>query len=167
TDERLATARELAREALDETRSLANRLRPARLEHVGLASAVRTLTDRSGVPVQIRIGDGCAALDLLDPTRTVEAYRIVQEAIGNATRHSGASVIEVAIDRTPALVRIAIADDGVGFDPAIGREGGLGILGMRERALLLRATFDLESAPGGGTRVHLSVPVPKTTGDPS
>ena len=164
TDERLATARDLARDALEETRTLANRLRPARLEHVGLAAAVRTLGDRAGVPVQIRIAEGCAALDLLDPTRTVEAYRIVQEAIGNAARHSSASVIEVAIDRTPALVRIVVVDNGVGFDPAVGHHGGLGIMGMRERAHLLRATFELDSAPGSGTRVILGVPVSTIAG---
>ncbi|MEO8461766.1 MAG: sensor histidine kinase, partial [Chloroflexota bacterium] len=164
TDERLATARELARDALEDTRTLANRLRPARLEHVGLAAAVRTLGDRAGVPVQIRIGEGCAALDLLDPTRTVEAYRIVQEAIGNAARHSGAAAIEVAIDRSPAMVRIVVADNGVGFDSAVGHQAGLGIMGMRERAQLLRATFELDSAPGSGTRVILGVPVATIAG---
>ena len=156
---RLATARRLAEDALAETRGLANRLRPARLEQIGLAAAIRDLAGRSGLPVQVDVAPDAAEAGLLDPTASAEAYRIVQEALGNAARHSGASAAQVALATSPGLLRVVVADNGRGFDPAVGHQSGLGLVGMRERAVLLGGTLRIDSAPGNGTRVVLEVPL--------
>lgn len=156
---RLAAARQLADDALTETRALANRLRPARLDEVGLAAAIRDLGARAGLPVRVDIDRAAAEVGLIDATGSVEAYRIVQEAISNAARHSGAASIHVVVDRTGDTLRIVVDDAGQGFEPAVGRQGGLGLIGMRERAVLLGARLSIESAPGRGTRVALDVPI--------
>ncbi|MES2211124.1 MAG: sensor histidine kinase [Chloroflexota bacterium] len=157
--ERLATARSLAEDALTETRELANRLRPARLEQVGLAAAIRDLATRAGIPVRVDIDPAAGEIGVIDATRSVEAYRIVQEAISNAARHSGASGVRVAVGRTGDSLTIVVEDAGRGFDAAVGREGGLGLIGMHERAVLLGARLSIETAPGRGTRVALDVPI--------
>lgn len=158
-EDRLASARRLADDALAETRDLANRLRPARLEQVGLAAAIRELAGRAGLPVQVDIASETAEAGLLDPTASAEAYRIVQEALGNAARHSGASAVQVGLATSPGLLRVIVADNGRGFDPAVGRQAGLGLIGMRERAVLLGGDLRIDSAPGSGTRVVLEVPL--------
>ena len=156
---RIATARQLAEEALADTRELANRLRPARLEQVGLAAAIRDLGARAGIPVQVDIDPAAAEVGIIDATGSVEAYRIVQEAISNAARHSGAPSIHVAVGRAGDTLRIVVSDAGRGFDPGLGRQGGLGLMGMNERAVLLGARLSIESALGRGTRVALDVPL--------
>lgn len=158
-DARLASARRLAEDALAETRDLANRLRPARLEQIGLAAAVRDLASRAGLPVRVQVDPAAAEAGLLDPTATAETYRIVQEAICNAARHSGAPEARVTLAVRDGMLRVAVADEGRGFDPAIGRQSGLGLAGMRERAVLLGGHLRVESAPGEGTRVVLDVPL--------
>ena len=156
---RIATARQLAEEALADTRELANRLRPARLEQVGLAAAIRDLGARAGIPVKVDIDPAAAEVGIIDATGSVEAYRIVQEAISNAARHSGAPSIHVAVGRAGDTLRIVVSDAGRGFDPGLGRQGGLGLMGMNERAVLLGARLSIESALGRGTRVALDVPL--------
>jgi signal transduction histidine kinase len=156
---RIATARQLAEEALADTRELANRLRPARLEQVGLAAAIRDLGARAGIPVKVDIDPAAAEVGIIDATGSVEAYRIVQEAISNAARHSGAPSIHVAVGRAGDTLRIVVSDTGRGFDPGLGRQGGLGLMGMNERAVLLGARLSIESALGRGTRVALDVPL--------
>ncbi len=158
-DARLASARRLAEDALAETRDLANRLRPARLEQIGLAAAVRDLASRAGLPVRVQVDPAAAEAGLLDPTAAAETYRIVQEAICNAARHSGAPEAHVTLAVRDGVLRVAVADEGGGFDPAIGRQSGLGLTGMRERAVLLGGHLRVETAPGEGTRVVLEVPL--------
>lgn len=156
--ERLERARQLATEALEETRQLANRLRPARLEHVGLVAAVRDLVGRAGIPADFR-ADPTIDEAQLDPTVATEAYRVVQEALSNVARHSGARRVVVEMAMAGEELRITVADDGCGFDPAASEAQGLGLAGMRERALLVGGALRLFSAPGQGTTVTLTVPV--------
>jgi signal transduction histidine kinase len=85
-------------------------------------------------------------------------YRIVQESIHNAERHSHALSIRVDLKNTAAGLTVRIIDDGRGFDAA--RESGLGILGMRERAARLGGSIVIESAPGRGTTIVLHLPGP-------
>lgn len=158
-DARLASARRLAEDALTETRELANRLRPARLDQVGLVAAVRDLASRAGIPVRVEVGPDLEQVGRLDPVASAETYRIVQEALCNAARHSGAREARVALAAADGALRIVVADPGRGFDPTIGHQNGLGLAGMRERAVLLGGHLGIESAPGNGTRVVLEVPL--------
>jgi signal transduction histidine kinase len=155
SDATLERARRLAGTALDEARTVAERVRPPRLEERGLASAVHEMAVRCGVPVVMDI-DPSAAADL-PANHVIEVYRIAQEAVGNAVRHARASEIEVRIALTGNDLRLIIADDGIGFDPRE-EHPGLGLTGMRERAALMGGRLRIASQPRGGTRIELRVP---------
>ena len=148
-------AREAARATLEEVRAIARNLRPEALDDLGLAAALRQLcaeAERAGAIVERRI-----APDLrLSPDAEVVIYRVVQEALTNALRHSGAERIELTLDETGAgRAELRVADDGRGLDGA--DEGG-GLRGMRERALLAGGVLELGDAPGGGALVTLRLP---------
>ncbi len=155
--EAVADARDLATEALFETRRIANRLRPARLDQVGLVAAVRDLTQHAGVPVEFDIA---ASVDdrRLDRATTAEAYRIVQEALSNVARHAAAGRVRIEFDVVAEWLRIRIVDDGRGFNPSKVTGSGLGLIGMEERALLLGGRLTIDSAPGRGTTVEVLIP---------
>jgi signal transduction histidine kinase len=93
---------------------------------------------------------------LLAEEVAAECFRIVQEAVSNARRHSEATTITVRVDSTPDVVTLRVSDDGVGITDANG--GGFGIEGMKERARLIGATLDVTSKPGAGAVVRLDVP---------
>jgi two-component system sensor histidine kinase UhpB len=145
-------AQETARESLEEVRRIARRLRPEALDDLGLASALRVLGERlseqSGLAVDVHVQPN---LPQLGDEAELVVYRVAQEALTNVARHAGARRAEVRL----ALRTLAIDDDGRGR--AGGAEGG-GIRGMRERAVLIGATFWLGESPLGGTRVTLELP---------
>jgi signal transduction histidine kinase len=153
----LASARRLAGTALAEVRHLAHRMRPARLEERGLTAAIRDLAGQSGFPVRVYV-DGHARLGL-EPNVTVGVYRIVQEALANAARHSGAAAATVSIAWHDAHLAAVVSDEGVGFNPAAPVDPGIGLAGMYERAELLGGHLSIQSAPGRGTRVSLDLPI--------
>jgi signal transduction histidine kinase len=147
-----------AQQALKEMRLLVFELRPHTLDDEGLAGALRQRLDavenRVGITTQLSVE---GRLDL--PAATEEGlYRIAQEALTNALRHAFASTVQVLVDGGPDAVTLEVIDDGCGFDPA-GRDGlgGLGLVSMRERAEELGATLTIDSAPGAGTRVKVTV----------
>jgi signal transduction histidine kinase len=155
---RITSARTLADTALAGTRDLSHRIRPARLEERGLVAAVRDLASQSGFPVVIHASDATAEPSLLGATATVEVFRIIQEALANAARHSGAPRAEVSITRHDERLTVVVADDGRGFDPAEIPEAGIGLAGMLERSRLLGGQLSIESAHQAGTRVTVSLP---------
>jgi signal transduction histidine kinase len=155
---RIRLARRLADTALAETRDLAHRLRPARLEERGLVAALRDLAHQSGFPVHVVAEAATTDPHVLGPTATVEVYRIVQEALANAARHSGAPRAQVSIKRQDERLTVVVADEGRGFDLAEVPESGIGLAGMLERSRLLGAQLAIESAPDAGTRVTVSLP---------
>ncbi|HEY5976431.1 MAG TPA: sensor histidine kinase [Solirubrobacterales bacterium] len=146
----------LANQAMRELLTLARQLRPTALDDLGLAAAVAgqvDLVSRSGTATELaQEGD----LTSLDDDVQLVIYRVAQEALANASRHSRAGRIDVAIRRDGERVELVVADDGRGFafDQA---EGGLGIAGMRERALLVGGELTIESRPEQGTRVRLRI----------
>ena len=153
-------ARELASSALAETRSVAAKLRPSRVHEIGLGAALGNLARSAGVPVDLRFDPALLPPGLLEPELELDVYRIVQEALGNAARHSHANRIWIGGHVVDDTVRLVVGDDGVGFDEAA-RERGLGLDGMSERASIHGLDVDVRSRPGAGTRVEIVVPVPK------
>jgi signal transduction histidine kinase len=98
----------------------------------------------------------------LEPAIQEQIYLLVREAVLNALRHSGASAIEVELEYSPRLLRVAVRDNGCGIDPQIiqsGRDSHWGLLGMRERAECLGALLRIWSRPDAGTEVEISVPI--------
>ena len=98
----------------------------------------------------------------LDPNVTVGVYRIVQEALANAARHSGAPVAHTWINAGDGRLSVVVVDEGRGFDPAAAIDPGIGLAGMYERAELLGGRLSIQSAADHGTRVTLDVPVRMT-----
>jgi signal transduction histidine kinase len=156
-------ARHLADTALGETRDLAHRMRPVRSEERGLVPALRDLAKESGFPVRVVADAESVKPKLFGPTATVEVYRIIQEALANAARHSGAPGALVSLSREGDRMIIEISDDGRGFNREDQAELGIGLAGMEERAALLDGRLVIASKPGHGTRVTLSIP---TAGEP-
>ncbi len=172
----LAETKALANQAMFELLQLARQLRPTALDDLGLAAAVAGLAERLGGGEGIEAsyaGEGDFS-DLGDDAALV-VYRVAQEGLSNAARHSGAARVVVSLRRrNDGGVELEVADDGRGFafEEA---ERGLGIGGMRERALLVGAELTIESRPDAGTTVRLLVPaesaamgdLSETTADPT
>jgi two-component system sensor histidine kinase UhpB len=154
----IAETKALANQAMTELLSLARQLRPTALDDLGLAAAIGGQVEQLGRgEVDARLDVTGDFSDLGDDAQLV-VYRVAQEALSNAARHSGASHVRVQLTRTETGgVVLDVADDGRGFafDQA---EGGLGIAGMRERALLVGGDLTIESRPNHGTTVRLTVP---------
>ena len=151
-------ARDLSIAALDETRDVAAQLRPPRINEIGLGAAIGDLADAAGIPVEVRFRPSILPPSVIDPNRQIDAYRVIQEAVGNAARHSHAAKVWIDAEVIDGLVRFTVGDDGAGFDQAT-TPVGLGLAGMQERAAILQAQLDVRSEPGSGTTVELLMPV--------
>jgi two-component system sensor histidine kinase UhpB len=159
--EQLRQVQETTRNSLDEIRRIARRLRPGVLEELGLVSALKALaTEFSEAGLTVR---GRFETDLPSLGRDAELvlYRVAQESLTNAARHSGARHVDLTLRRNNDQVELSILDDGRGLG---GAAEGAGIRGMRERALLIGADLFVGGAAGGGTEVRLLVPCPAGTG---
>jgi signal transduction histidine kinase len=110
------------------------------------------------VPVDLLV-NGLEARPL-PPAVTAPAYRIVQECLTNIAKHARASRVGVALSARRGQLHLSIEDDGLGFDPDTLRGGRLGLVGMAERVAALRGRFEVESAPGQGTTVLVTLPLP-------
>ena len=153
----LAAVRESARAGLDDVRRVARRLRPGVLEDLGLTSALAALAtdfaDHSSASVRRVFAPGLPALS---PEAEVVVSRVAQEALTNAARHADASEVELSLQRLGCDLVLEVRDDGRGF---AGLSDGSGLMGMRERAALVRADLSVISRPRHGTTVRLRVPV--------
>ncbi|MDQ4130807.1 MAG: HAMP domain-containing sensor histidine kinase [Actinomycetota bacterium] len=155
TRERLLGMREDTRKALEEVGRVAGRLRPAALDDLGLASALAGLTERLSEQAPFPLGRSLAAdLPPLSPETELVVYRIAQESLTNALRHADASRVNLSLRRTPTGVVLTVTDDGRGLN---GATEGPGIAGMRERAILIGADFEVLERRGGGVEVRLEV----------
>lgn len=159
--EELQAVRTLARTGMAELRSLVFELRPVELEAEGLGPALvkhaSVLERAHGVPVEVT----CRGERRLDPAVEREVFRVASEALHNAVRHAAPSRVTVSLDTDAAAgVRLTVADDGTGFDPADPAIPArrLGLTSMRERAAALGGTLEVRSHPGQGTTVVLAVP---------
>jgi signal transduction histidine kinase len=138
-------------------------LRPAGLELLQLPSAlddlVHTWSERFGIIAECDcvVPDDSAKLPI---DVTVNLYRIAQEALHNIYKHAGALHVRVMIEVRKPKVLLIVEDDGKGFDVAsAGSKAGVGLIGMRERTLLIGGTLEIESTPGQGTSVLVRVPL--------
>jgi signal transduction histidine kinase len=149
----------LAGEAHAELRAVIDGLAPPDLTASGLAGSVRgyaVLAGRTyGKTVRVEAGD----LPELDGPRQTVLYRVAQEAISNALRHSGSQDVQVRLSARQRAVVLEVVDHGTGFDPE-GPHGGVGLTSMRERAGSVGGSLTIASKPGGPTTVRLSVSVP-------
>ena len=159
----LRLLRERLRRELGDVRAFISQLRPPILDDVGLDGAIRdaaaTLQAMSGAAVEVELG---ASPDDLGDAEQVVVLRVLQEALQNVRKHADARHVVLATRRDGARWILEVRDDGRGFDPDAPADRGrrtFGLQFMRERAELVRATFQVRSQPANGTVVVLDVPV--------
>ncbi|HYE40803.1 MAG TPA: PAS domain-containing sensor histidine kinase [Ramlibacter sp.] len=151
--------------AVASTRRIAADLRPLVLDDLGLVAAIewvaQSFTQRTGVPCRLLVDE---TLELEEPYAT-GVFRIVHESLQNIAKHAQASEAIVELKRAGDALVLRVQDDGVGFRPGDPRKPqSLGLVGLRERAHLLRGEVRVESAPGAGTRVDARIPMPAGEG---
>lgn len=150
-------------EGITNVRALISDLRPATLDELGTQAALQTLAERSarhGIEVDVSID-----LDYEQgrqpkrhaPELETAIYRIAQEALANAAQHGQAKRAVLELHEQQGVVELAIRDDGQGFDPSLTTDG-FGLLDMRERVDLLGGELTIDSAPGRGTTISVSMP---------
>jgi signal transduction histidine kinase len=161
--EAIATVSSLQQQLIQigtDVRHLSHELHPALLQEAGLPAALSSYCEEfsnvRGLPVSCETDE---SVKDLSPGVALCLYRIAQEALGNAAKHSEAKKVEVRLTRPDRSVYLSISDDGVGCAPGqIGSSGGLGLINMRERVLQLNGTFEFDSQPGRGATVRVTVP---------
>lgn len=156
--EHLRELRDTAQEALREMRLLIFELRRPTLEKSGLAGALQARLDavesRGGMHAELRV----EGVEHLQRLLQEELYNIAQEALNNALKHAHANYVQIRLRFEAAKTELEVSDDGVGFEHSIEqRGGGFGISGMKERAQKIGGTLEIQTAPGKGTKVIISV----------
>jgi len=141
---------------------LSHQLHPSKLEHVGLVAAVRSLCRELArgheLPIEFAHQD---VPDAIPEDTALCLYRIVQEALRNTIKHSGARHAKVELRGSNDSIRLRIGDDGNGFDAGLAdRNGGLGLVSMRERLHLVGGAITIDSRRTGGTRIDVRIPLP-------
>ncbi|GIH98646.1 sensor histidine kinase [Planobispora takensis] len=155
-DAALAEVRGDLSTVLADVRRLVHDLRPPALDQFGLAGAVeRRAAGFAGGALEVSVRTG-GDLPGLPAAVEVAAYRIATEALANVSRHARATACEVRLSATPDALEVEVTDDGVGLPPVI--HAGVGLVAMRERAGELGGHCTVAPRPGGGTRVHASIP---------
>ena len=151
--------------ALHEARSLSKALRPPELDRLGLTKALRDMMQRAGEASGIACEIDLEDIDgLLPADDAINLYRLVQEAMNNIVKHSGASCVVLTLQHHPDHIFLRITDNGRGFDVAKVREAtgantGTGLAGMEERARLTGGEFSLSSEPEKGSTLAIRIPV--------
>lgn len=160
TDRKLAGMLSMLDASVAATRRIAADLRPLLLDDLGMLPAIEWLvqnfTQRTGMACELEADE---ELELHEPYATA-VFRIVQESLVNVAKHSRASTVKVTLDLAGRQMLLIVKDDGVGFSPAAGRKpNSLGLVGLRERAQLLKGTINVQSQPGRGTTIEVRIPV--------
>jgi signal transduction histidine kinase len=161
----LDLARSVAREGLEEARRMLGALRPEILEQRALPEALERLCERwaghTGIAANLSITGSPAPLH---PDIELTILRGVQESLTNVARHSGARTTAVTLSYMEDVIVLDVQDDGKGFDGATGNRNGFGLTGMRERAESLQGSLMVESVPGEGTTISISLPMVRPAG---
>lgn len=162
---RLDECATLLQQAGEHVRSLALELRPSMLDTLGLEASLRWLAEnyqqRTGLVVQVV---GHLSGSQLPPTLAIACFRVVQEALTNVVRHAEARHVWIDLNQSDSVLELGVRDDGAGFEVATTQEqaiqrGRLGLLGMAERVQLFGGSLEIDSAPGRGTRIRISLPL--------
>lgn len=158
--QRLAHMLEMLDGCVAATRRISADLRPLVLDDLGLVPAIEWLVQgfiqRTGVACELRVNED---LELDEPFAT-GVFRIVQESLANVAKHAQARRVEVDLQARGDFLLLRVQDDGIGFRPDEPRKPqSLGLVGLRERAALLRGQLHVDSSPGAGTVVEARIPV--------
>ena len=145
---------------LDSIHRLILDLRPSVLDDLGLTSAIRWVAESRLEPLGIDLTFAVTGQERrLKPEIETTLFRIGQEAISNIARHAEANSVSITLEFAESRVCLAVEDNGQGFNFNESPNGGFGLLGMKERATLLDGTFAIDSQPGNGTRLAVTIPI--------
>jgi PAS domain S-box-containing protein len=141
--------------------SLSHELHSSRLEYVGLVSAMRGLCKEVSDKHKVEIDFSNEGIPSgIPPEISLCLFRIMQEGLQNALKHSGVKFFEVKLHGSPAEIRLTVRDSGVGFEPELAKDTpGLGLMSMRERVRLVKGTISITSKPQSGTEINVRVPL--------
>ena len=158
--EELGDLKTSAMSTFQKVRNFIFELRPMMLDDLGLTPTLKKYADafkeQTGLDVSVTV---TGVERRLEPYLEVMIFRAVQELLGNAARHSQASLIKVQVDLGSDLIRVNVDDNGKGFDPETLKESSnLGLKLIRERAEMLGGTFEIDSVSGSGARISFTVP---------
>jgi signal transduction histidine kinase len=156
--ERLSRALETTHGISTSVRDLSHRLHPARLQLIGLVGGLDNLRTDLSLP---HLSIAFAQQDVptvIDPDIALCLFRVAQEALGNAVKHSDARHISIELTGAPSSLALTITDDGKGFDVESVPNGGLGLVSMRERVESVGGLLEIHASPGSGTRLRVTVP---------
>jgi signal transduction histidine kinase len=156
-----AEVKRLLEGSIGVVRNMALLLRPSMLDDLGLVPALewqaREVSKRGGVWVEV---DAASVPEDLPEEHKTCVYRVVQEALHNIVQHASARRVKIAVRQDQGRLILAIEDDGRGFDPRL--QKGMGLVGMEERVRHLGGSFEVQSRPGAGAVLHISLPLPAT-----
>lgn len=168
-DKCIGEARSLATLIIEDLRAISLDLRPTMLDDLGLKPTLDWFLGQFASRHEMNVDMDCQVeeSDPIAPEISTATYRIIQEAIGNVAKHSGAKNVRVAVFLRDKCLHIEVDDDGAGFPLSTLQEkqvsrGCSGVLNMKERARFLGGTFSLESSTGEGTQLRISIPVVKS-----
>lgn len=154
----IARLGELAQQALKEMRLLVYEMRPPSLKEQGLAGALQSRLDAVERHAGIRARLHVDMTRRLTPAAQLQLYRVAEEALNNALKHASATTVRIHIQSGDAGTILEITDNGRGFEPQAARaSSGLGLISMRERVEKLGGRFELDSAPGRGTKIRVTL----------
>ena len=160
----------LVHESIQTVREISSNLHPHHLDRLGFCAAVEAMTDAIGHSTGLTVECTCDTIDHpLPKEKEIHVYRIIQEALSNVVRHARATKIGVHLKNSPGCIEVVVIDTGQGFIQHAGstnpsslppgeRMHGFGLSSMNERARIIGGTLTIDSAPGSGTRVALTVP---------
>jgi PAS domain S-box-containing protein len=158
---RMDRLREQAREMGSDIQALSHELHSAALDHLGVSVAMRGFCEEFGQKQKLKIDFYSQKLPTpMSPAVSLCLYRVLQEALHNAAKHSRASQFNVRLLGMPEEIRLTVSDDGVGFDvESASKRQGLGLISMRERVKLVNGTFSIASQLNHGTDINVRIPV--------
>ena len=159
--ERLAQLGSVLDEAMDLKRRVVEELRPSLLDHFGLPTALRAYVEatcaKAGLVAEISAAHECEAMS---KDTSIALFRVVQEGLSNIIRHARARTVRLELNGDKHNCIVQLTDDGQGFDAASPQfRWSHGLMGMRQRAEALGGRLEIESQPGGGTRLRVAVPL--------
>nr|WP_088554097.1 sensor histidine kinase [Calderihabitans maritimus] len=161
----LSELKNLVKQSLQDVRKIIFDLRPMVLDDLGLIPTLKrfmaNLQEESKLEVDFTV---LGQEERLAPALEVAVFRLVQEALNNVKKHARASRVQVRLETTPERINVSVKDNGCGFNPqeVFGGKGeSYGLIGMRERVELLEGKINIDSAPGKGTQIRISIPLQK------
>jgi signal transduction histidine kinase len=163
---RLNKISEITSQAIEEVRQITRGLRPYQLDRLGLTQAIRAIVRQASENNSISVAISLDSIDdIFDKESEIHVYRLVQEALNNIVKHSGATEAAIVVKNLPEAVSLAIRDNGRGFNAdavenVSVQEVGYGLSGMKERARILGGSLAVDSNADRGTSVAIEIPKP-------